>query len=119
MRDAGHLDPGDRRARKLREVKAYLYTGWSYTGWGTAPVGSQWRDLGYTGFYFDRVDDSSGSGFGAEVLLDRLASGLHFGTRCDGADMFQVNDQEPLPSATEIAERYRDAKQAHPWETIA
>jgi hypothetical protein len=80
------------RARKLVEVRAYMYYGWEYTGWGTAPVGSKFRDHGYTGFYFDRVDDGSGPGFGAEAVLERLASGMHWGTRCDGADMFQVDD---------------------------
>lgn len=67
----------ERRARKLREVRAYMYNGWEYVGWGSAPPESVHH--GGTGFWFERTDDSSGSGFGAEIQLDRLASGLHFG----------------------------------------
>lgn len=63
------------RQRKLAEVRAYLYSGWELECWGVAPAES--RIAGMTGFFFRRVDDSSGPGFGAEVLIDRLRSGLH------------------------------------------
>lgn len=61
------------RARKLREVKAYLYDGWSYKGWGTAPASFQG---GGTGFFFR---GPATGGFGAQPVLERLRSGLHFG----------------------------------------
>lgn len=71
----GDIHGGDWRhhMRTLEQVRAYMYAGWQYTGWGTAPGPT----LG-TGFYFTRVEDSSGPGFGAQVLVDRLRSGLHF-----------------------------------------
>lgn len=66
--------PQPDRERKLTEVKAYMYAGWEYAGWGSAPSGPF---DGFTGFYFDRINDSSGPGFGAGVVVDRLRSGLH------------------------------------------
>ncbi len=68
------------RARKQREVTAYLYSGWEITGWGSAPVGSVFdsKDTAYlmTGFYVTRTS-GEGIGFGAEALCARLSSGLH------------------------------------------
>lgn len=60
------------RERKLSEVRAYLYGGSKYIGWGTD------EHTGLTGFFFDIPEHA---GFGPDQTLDRLASGLHFGHR--------------------------------------
>ena len=65
----------DDRARKLHEVRAYLYSGWEYAGWGSDPC----KKTGETGWLFKCSDKVEAGGFGPEQLLDRLASGLHFG----------------------------------------
>lgn len=58
-----------------RAVTAYLYHGWTFDGWGSAPSDSNLA--GMTGFYFLRIDASNGPGFGAGPQCDRLRSGLH------------------------------------------
>ncbi len=60
------------RERVLKGLRAYLYGGWTYKGWGSDPCG---KSPG-TGFLFEGPAEG---GFGAEQLLARLASGLHFG----------------------------------------
>lgn len=63
------------REGKLAAIKAYLYSGWEFSSWGTAPADSNLR--GITGFYFVRRFDHSGPGFGAGPQCARLRSGLH------------------------------------------
>jgi len=60
--------------RKLAQITPYLWAGWQYAGWHSAPYGSPFE--GMTGLYFLRVFAHSGPGFGAQPLCDRLASGL-------------------------------------------
>jgi hypothetical protein len=61
----------DTRARREREIRAYMYNGWEIVGWGRAPETSGLAD--YTGFY---LEGPASGGFGADALSARLHSGL-------------------------------------------
>lgn len=76
----GMTDPADGSARaradKLHAVSAYLYDGWRYDGWGSAPADCPLTGTRYGfGFFFSR--ESSDDGFGPAALTARLRSGLH------------------------------------------
>lgn len=79
------------RERKLREVRAYMYSGWIYEGWGSSPAGHE-----TTGFYFVREDDTSGPGFGSQALIDRLASGLHWASPVLDVDLTRLADWDDV-----------------------